>query len=170
VLQVDKAEREAWKVAPLPELIRHIVGKCHLECREDMARLETLVELSALEAGQGNPPLLEIRDMIARFCFMMRAHLAQEERNLFPALLGLQDGELPATRKASLEALRSHLEGDHEAEASMLRGIRTLTGTLAASSVPGSPQGEIHEAMKTLSERLQWHFYMENQILFPRTR
>ena len=166
----DKEQREAWKQAPLPDLVKHLVGTCHLECREDMARLETLVELVAMEEGYRRQDLISIRDKVAQFATAMRAHLALEERSLFPFILGLQDGRIPASRQESLEVLRAHLEKDHEAEASLLRSIRALTATMAEEEDPASARGRIHASMKVLSERLQMHLYLENQVLFPRTR
>lgn len=167
MLQGEKEEREAWKVAPLADLVRHLMVKCHRECRVDMANLETMVELIVLEQGLATPALVEVRDMVTRFCVGMRAHLALEERSLFPAILAL-----PAEPAGTpgLEALRAMLEADHESEAALLRSIRGLASTLAASSHAGSPETRIHEALKVLSERLQKHLYLENQVLFQRIR
>jgi regulator of cell morphogenesis and NO signaling len=166
----EKQEREAWKVMPVADLVRHLVGTCHLECRSDMAALETLSELIALEEGRRNPTLVEIRDMITRFCTTMRAHLALEERNLFPYILAVDAGEAPQGRKEQLESVKTLLEGEHEAEAGLLRSIRGLASALAATSSPGGPETRLHGAIKALSGRLQKHLYLENQVLFPRTR
>jgi regulator of cell morphogenesis and NO signaling len=158
----------AWKVAPLTDLVHHLVGTCHLECRVDMARLETLVELLVLEDGKGNRPLLDVRELIGQFCREMRAHLSLEERNLFPFILAMENGEGPANPAEALEPVRKLLEGDHETEAGLLRTIRGLAATLAAAHVPGSLLGRIQDTIKMLSERLQKHLYLENQILFRR--
>ena len=167
--QGDKEELAAWQIAPLADLVRHLVGKCHLECREDMARLETLVELTVLGEAKPQRPFLEIRELIEKFCREMRAHLTLEEHQLFPRLLGLEPGE-DLSGFQDLEALRKLLEGDHEAEASLLRSIRSLTGSLATPEEPDSQMGRIHACITILSQRLQKHLYLENQILFPRTR
>ncbi len=170
-MQLDeKQEREAWKVMPVPDLVRHLVAVCHLECRTDMADLETLAELAALEEGDRNPALVEVRDLITRFCDAMRAHLAQEERSLFPYLLALDAGRTPEGGKAHLDTVKTLLEGEHEAEAGLLRSIRGLAAALAATSQPGAPESRLHASVKHLSGRLQKHFYLENQVLFPRTR
>ena len=168
--QADKAEREAWQAAPLSVLVHHLVAVCHEECRVDMARLETLVELEALEGGSLNLDFLEVRDMISRFCTVMRTHLALEERNLFPYVIGLGDGAITPAQKEALGDMRQLLEADHEAEAGMLRTIRGLTAAMATSPDPASPESRIHEALMNLSGHLQKHFYLENQVLFPRTR
>lgn len=166
----EKQEREAWKVAPIADLVRHLVGTCHRECRADMAELETLAELIALEEGPRNPTMVEVRDMISRFCTTMRAHLALEERNLFPYILAMDAGEVPEGRKEHLESLKALLEGEHESEAGLLRSIRGLASALVATSSPGGPEGRLHDSVKALAGRLQKHLYLENQVLFPRTR
>jgi regulator of cell morphogenesis and NO signaling len=170
VLQGEKEEREAWKIAPLADLVRHIMVKCHRECRVDMANLETMVELIVLEEGLARPGLVEVRDMITRFCVGMRAHLALEERSLFPAILSLPLAPSGDPARNSVDSLRELLEGDHESEAGLLRSIRGLASSLAAEAIPGGPETRIHEALKVLSERLQKHLYLENQVLFPRIR
>lgn len=166
MLQGEKEEREAWRLAPLPDLIRHLVGTCHADCRQDLAQLETLVELAALMDADQQPELLDIRDLASRFCVGMRAHLALEERNLFPAILAQAAGRVPA---ADLETLRTLLEGDHEGEAALLRTLRTLTSGLAGRT-PGSVLERIHDTVLELASRLQKHFYLEVQILFARSR
>ena len=166
--QIEKEEMAAWKVAPLPDLVHHLVGICHLECRVDMARLETLVELLVLEEGKANQPLLDVRDLVGQFCREMRAHLSLEERNLFPFVLAMENGEGPASPAAALEPVRKLLEGDHELEAGLLRTIRGLAGTLAATGVPESLLVRIQDTLRMLSERLQKHLYLESQILFRR--
>ena len=45
---------DAWKSAPLPDLITHIVEHYHLEARVEMARLENLAEEAVL-LGDGEP-------------------------------------------------------------------------------------------------------------------
>jgi iron-sulfur cluster repair protein YtfE (RIC family) len=106
--------------------------------------------------------------MITRFCVGMRAHLALEERSLFPAILALPLDPSGVPCGNGLDSLRALLEGDHESEAALLRSIRGLASSLAAEAHPGGPETRIHEALKVLSERLQKHLYLENQVLFQR--
>ena len=170
VHQEEKAEREAWKAAPIPDLVRYLVDTCHLECRQDMARLETHAELAVLEARQRRPDLIEIRNQITRFCSGMRAHLALEERSLFPTLLARSTGTIPEILPESIEPLRRLLEGDHEAEACLLRNIRGLSAAMDSPADALGTQGRMQESIRVLSRNLQRHLYMENQILFPRAQ
>jgi len=161
----EKEERAAWMVAPLPDLVRHLVGNCHAECRVDMALLETRIELAVLEEADRNPALLEVRDAVAEFCAGMRAHLASEERYLFPHLMG-KAGAVPDPE--ALAALKEVLLADHESEASVLRGIRCLSNALSGEGGQDGRVTQVHRDLMELSRHLQNHLYLETHILFPR--
>ena len=79
----DHHEMEAWKAAPLADLVAYIVEHYHLEARLDMARMENLAEAGVLLLGGAHPGLVAIRGEVGRFCQELRAHMAMEERSLF---------------------------------------------------------------------------------------
>jgi regulator of cell morphogenesis and NO signaling len=164
---IDKVAQEAWKTAPIGDLIRHIVEHYHLETRVEMARLESHAEEAALLDGRNHPVLLELRTEIARLGTEMRAHLLLEERETFPALLGMtQNGQSPVTL---LEPMKQRLMDEHEAEAALVRRIRTLTEGFVPTEASRPAHLKLQAAIKGLSENLQQHLFLENQILFRRT-
>ncbi len=166
----EKEKLTAWQVAPLGTLIHHIVGTCHQECREDMAGLETLLALLAMEPGPSRLSLVEIRDLFAQFCAELRAHMAREERDLFPVLLAMEQGVAPGPGKAQLEVLGSLLEAEHHKEAGLLRDLRIFAAALAKDSPAESPKARVHTSLVALSVRLEDHVGLENRVLFPRMR
>jgi regulator of cell morphogenesis and NO signaling len=166
----EKENLTAWQVAPLSALILHIVGTCHRECREDMAGLETLLALLAMEPGPGHLSLVEIRDLFAQFCAELRDHLAREERDLFPVLLAMERGMAPGAGKIQIRVLGSLLEEDHGREAGLLRDLRVFAEALAADLPADRPQARIHASMAALSVRFEEHVRLENEVLFPRMR
>lgn len=157
-----------WQIAPLTDLIRHLVGTRHQECRDDMSALETLLALVAMEPGPSHLALVEIRDLVGHFCTELRAHLAREERDLFPVLLAMEQDLPSESGKASLELMRSLLEEDHGQEAGLLRDIRIFAAALATDQPADSPMTRLHSLLAGLSERLQEHIQLESQALFPR--
>jgi len=158
----------AWQVAPLGDLIRHLVGSRHQECRDDMSDLETLLALSAMEPGPAHVNLTKIRDLLAHFCTELRAHLAREEGDLFPVLLAMEQGVAPGIGKEQLGLMRSLLEEEHVREAGLLRDILAFTAALPADQPADSPQGRLHGSLAGFSARFQDHLMLENQVLFPR--
>jgi regulator of cell morphogenesis and NO signaling len=162
---IDKEAREAWKAAPIAELIRHIVERYHLETRVEMARLESIAEGAVLLDGQHSPLLLEIRAEVNRLGTEMRAHLSYEERETFPAILASQAAGRPL---ALLEPMKQTLLDEHEAEAALVRRLRTLAEGLSLLQDPRGANAKLQSSLKNLAENLQQHLFLENQILFPR--
>jgi regulator of cell morphogenesis and NO signaling len=162
---IDKEAREAWKAAPIADLIRHIVERYHLETRVEMARLESIAEGAVLLDGLNNPLLLEIRSEVTRLGTEMRAHLVYEERETFPAILDAQAGGRPM---ALQEPMKQTLLDEHEAEAALVRRLRILAEGLPLSEDPRGAYARLQSSLKTLAENLQQHLFLENQILFPR--
>lgn len=165
----EKEEREAWKTAPLSDLVHHIVERYHLEARVEIARLETHAEEAVLRAGKDNPTFVAVRDQVTRLGAEMRAHLTLEEREVFPAILDLAAGRPTTATPEFLEPLKQMLMDEHDAEAGMFRQIRTLIH----ESTPPEGALPVHEklyaSLSVLAESLQRHIFLENQILFRRT-
>ena len=161
-------ELEAWKSAPIPLLIAHIVEHYHLGARLEMARLETLSEEAVLLEGGDNLELLEVRNGIARFCREFRAHMTMEERNLFPYILDLELGRNPDSPGTLMHPLKKLLEDEHQAETGMFRRLRALAAETALPDRPWPLQGRLQHAFRTMERSLQGHIFLENQVLFRR--
>ena len=166
---IDKEAREAWKQAPIGDLVRYIVEYYHLETRVDMARLESYAEEAALLDGKQDPALLEIRTEIARLCTEMRAHLVFEERETFPAIMKTCREGASLDPHDLLSSMKKLLVDEHEAEAALVRRIRTLTETYVPCAETRGVHLKLQATLKTLSENLQQHLFLENQVLFLRT-
>ncbi len=164
----EQDQLAAWQVAPLTDLIRHLVGTRHQECRDDMSQLETLLALLAMEPGPFHLSLVEIRDLLSPFCREMRAHLAREEQDLFPVLLAAEQGMTLGIGKEEVELLRSLLEEEHGREVGLLDDINVFTAALATDLPADSPLVRLRTSLAGLSVRFQEHIKLENQVLFPR--
>ena len=164
----EKDQLAVWQVAPLTDLIRHLVGVRHQECRDDMAQLETLLALNALEAGSFHLAMVELRDLVTPFCRELRAHLAREEQDLFPVLMAGEQGMTPGVGKEEMGLMRSLLEEEHVRELGLLDDIKVFTSALASGLPADSPLARLHASMARLSARFQEHVRLENQVLFPR--
>lgn len=165
-----KEDLTAWQAATLADLVRHIVGTRHRECREDMAEVETLLSLLAMEPGEKHLSLVEIQNLVGHFCADLRGHLAREERDLFPVLLALEQNPAPGVDPSQLGLLGSLLAEDHVKEAGLLHDIRFLADALATDLPADSPQARLHAAVGNLAEHFEGHVQLEDKALFPRLR
>ncbi len=162
-----RAELDAWKEAPLTELVQHILKRYHRETRFGMAELESLAEEAASLEGHRIPVLLAIRDEVDLFCTEMRAHLKMEEVTLFPAILAKDQGR-DVDVKTELQDPIELFEDEHTAAAGLLKRIRRLTNgfTPPADAVP--IQASLYVACEALADSLVRHIYLENEVLFKR--
>lgn len=163
----DKAELDGWKAASTVDLIHHIVQRYHREARMEMARLESQVDEAVLLEGKHFPVLVEIQGEVDRLCEELRAHLAMEERTLFPAILDLEAGRAPSISEEFLVPARL-LEDEHEAAASLLQRIRILTEGFNPPEGARAVQRRLFDSFQILAESLYRHIYLENQVLFKR--
>jgi regulator of cell morphogenesis and NO signaling len=157
-----------WQVAPITDLVRHLVGTRHQECRDDMSQLETLLALLAMEPGPFHLALVEIRNLLSPFCMELRAHLAREEQDLFPVLLATEQGLTPGIGKEELGLLRSLLEEEHGHEVGLLDDLNVFTAALATDLPADSPLVRLRASLAGLSARFKEHIRLENKVLFPR--
>jgi len=164
----DNRQLEAWRTASTPDLILHIIDYYHLEARQELARMETLAEQAVLLEGAGQPALIRLRDQVARFCLEMRAHMAMEERRLFPGMLDRDQGRGLDPDGTLVAALKKLLEEEHDAETRLFWRLRCLTADAAGAAGDGSILARLHHSFWTLEQSLHDHMFLENQILFRR--
>jgi regulator of cell morphogenesis and NO signaling len=163
------SEIEAWKNAPLPDLVTHIIERYHLEARVEMARMENLAEEAfLLLGGDGYPDLLALRNEIARFCKEFRAHMTMEERSLFPYLLERDQSWAAGGRVGLMPPLVKLLEDEHQAETALFRRLRALAEGLIPPAGARNLQARLLQSFKALEKSLQGHIFLENQVLFRR--
>lgn len=164
---LQRAELDVWKEAPLTDLVRHILKRYHRETRLGMAELESLAEEAASMEGHRLPVLLAIRDEVDLFCTEMRAHLKMEEVTLFPAILAKDQGR-EVDEKAELMDPLELFEDEHVAAAGLLKRIRRLTNDFTPPPEAVPLQTDLYKACEELAESLVQHIYLENEILFKR--
>jgi iron-sulfur cluster repair protein YtfE (RIC family) len=160
-------ELEAWRTAPLLDLVTHIIEHYHLGARVEMARIETFAEAACLLEAGDHPELVEIRNETARFCREFRAHMTMEERSLFPCILDLGQGQGRAgTGPVELmQPLKKLLEDEHQAEVGLFQRIRDLAND---SALPPGPRSRLAHSLKALEQSLYPHIYLESQVLYRR--
>ena len=165
---LEKEQLAQWMSAPLEDLVRHIVERYHLEGRLEIARLEAQAEEAVLLGDRHNPALIQIRNEVCRFANEMRSHLQLEEREIFPVILELAYGMPPTQLAGPLSAIKQMMEKEHEAEASILRGIRSLAAACATGSGASALPEAFHTTLRGITTSLQRHFFLETQILMKR--
>lgn len=152
-------EARDWLSAPLPELCAHIVEEHHARLRWELPRLSELAERAASVHGDVRPELHDLRDELEQLRTELEEHIAEEERELFPALAA--GGSLDPGR---LE----RLEREHDGAGTRLRRLRELGGDYATAGALCSTHRTLLQGLHSLELDLHQHVHEENNVLFPR--
>lgn len=158
-LEPVAAESTDWTTVPLAELCAHVVETHHGRLRWDLPRLSDLATRAAAVHGDELPLLHELRDELARLRYELEEHIAEEERDLFPALV------------AGVAVDHSELERlirDHDTAGARLRRLRKLAGDYVAETALCNTHRALLQGLHGLELDMHQHVHEENNILFPR--
>jgi regulator of cell morphogenesis and NO signaling len=161
----EREELYRCQDAPLKDLVQYIVERYHQEAKVELARLEALADEAVLLAGGTDPGLLALRDEVGRFADELRAHMRQEERRVFPALLVMEEGSpVPAPLRDPLNLL----EEEHAASSGLLERIHGLTQGFTDPAAAHEVHRRLFETFRQLADSLRRHVYLESHVLFKR--
>ena len=152
-------ESRDWLSAPVAELCAHIVEEHHGRLRWDLPRLSELAERAVAVHGDQLPALHELRAEFEQLRAELEAHIAEEERELFPLLAA--GGSLDQTQ---LEQLLQ----EHDTAGLPLRRLRELGGGYATEGALCNTHRGLLQGLHGLELDLHQHVHEENNILFPR--
>lgn len=157
-----------WAQAPIPDLVRHIQNRHHVYTRQELARLERLLEEAANGHGEQHPELKQIRGHFLNLKDDLLKHLDMEERVLFPSILTSgTEGREPAF--ATLDDLHRLALKEHEAAEELFQNIGVITRNFSLPLGAAPVVRSLYLGLRDLEEDLFVHIYLENHLLFPRT-
>jgi regulator of cell morphogenesis and NO signaling len=158
VEELPTNERD-WTTVPLPELCDHIVADHHDRLREELPRLDALLEKVVRAHGDERPSVVELRDTFTALRGDLEEHLAAEEEQLFPLVR--------AGGPYDAEQVRE-LEHDHEWAGSALARMRELTDGYDLEQAMCNTHRATLDGLHELELNLHQHIHEENNVLFPR--
>jgi regulator of cell morphogenesis and NO signaling len=156
--EAPTGERD-WTTVPLTELCDHIVSEHHDRLREDLPRLDALLEKVVRAHGDERPSLFELRDTFIALRGELEEHLAAEEAVLFPLVRA--GGPYDADQLGALEH-------DHESAGSTLARMRELTDGYDLDQGLCNTHRATLDGLRELERDLHQHIHEENNVLFPR--
>lgn len=156
--------RSTWADAPLSLLVTHIVDRHHVFTRSEVERLRGMLDKVARVHGENHPYMIEVATIFRRFGDEMVAHMAKEERALFPAIVSLES-HAPAL---DLSMPIRVMTAEHETAGADLETMRRLTKDYTP---PEGACNTFRAALAGLAELeadLHEHVHLESNVLFPR--
>jgi len=157
-----------WMKATLPELVHHIVHHHHVFTREELVRIQGLLDRSLATPGPSQAALARIKVHFAALSRDLVAHFQMEERNLFPAICAAENGGVtPISVSTPSEQART-VSAEHQAAEELFHNIRLLTADYDVPPEAGDDLRIIYLGLRNLEDDLHLHLFLENHILFPR--
>lgn len=157
----------------LQELIAHIVNTHHQFTREEIVRLQALLDKVCAAHGKNHPELLTIREVFQALAQELSLHLMKEENILFPYVVRMEesvvqkDPILPAPF-GSVQNPVHMMMLEHDGAGESLRRIRAASNNFALPADACTSYQVLYQALQGFEADLHQHIHLENNLLFPR--
>jgi len=162
-----------FRSANLNDLVTHILDKHHVYTKEEMARLEALIEKVIGAHGENHPELRQIGGVFQKLCAELRPHMFKEEQILFPYIIEtensvLQNRPAPFAPFGTVNNPVRMMMMEHDTAGDLLRELRALSSNYAVPPDGCISYKTLYQALETFEQDLHEHIHLENNILFPR--
>ncbi|MEY7848075.1 iron-sulfur cluster repair di-iron protein [Natrarchaeobius sp. A-rgal3] len=150
----------------LSGLVDDIVENHHDYLRAELPSLERVVRKVTRVHGDTHPELHGIESDFLDLKAEVEAHIVDEEENVFPVVVALEE-ESSAASSAELVEAFDHLEDEHEAAASLLADIRAKSDDYAIPEDACTSYRNVLDRLEMLEGDMHRHVHTENNVLFP---
>jgi regulator of cell morphogenesis and NO signaling len=158
--EADAEPPTRWELAPLPELVNHIVTHYHRRLRE---ALPTLIQMAhKVEARHRDKPTCPtgLAPFLEQLQRSVLDHLHKEETILFPAIVRQSNARLSSPIYV--------MELEHLHHKSDLQHLRAVTNDLTPPADACTTWRTLYASLAELERELMEHIHLENNILFRR--
>jgi regulator of cell morphogenesis and NO signaling len=159
--------------ATLGALVGHILDKHHVYTKEEMARLEPLIEKVISAHGENHPELRSLGGLFQQLCADLRPHMLKEEQILFPYIIEMERSAVenrpaPFPPFGTVKNPVRMMMMEHETVGDLLRELRALSSNYTVPPDGCISYQTLYQALEAFEKDLHQHIHLENNILFPR--
>ena len=159
--------------ATLGELVGYILDKHHVFTKEEMARLEPLIEKVISAHGENHPELRGVGGLFQQLCADLTPHMLKEEQILFPYIIEMERSAVenrpaPFPPFGTVKNPVRMMMMEHETVGDLLRELRALSSNYTVPSDGCISYQTLYQALEAFEKDLHQHIHLENNILFPR--
>lgn len=171
--QSSALDETQWNDASLTEVMAHIVNKFHTAARQDIVRLQPLLEKVCSKHGAAHPELLSIKELFAAIAQELYPHMLKEEQFVFPYLQQMETAVLAQQPISpaffgSVQTPIAKLLTDHDDAGALTSKIRALSNNYAAPAAACPSYLGLYQGLKEFERDLHQHVHLENNLLFPK--
>lgn len=162
-----------WQQTSVASLLAYIVDKHHVFTRNELGRLERLLNKVCSVHGQNHPELLKLQRLFQTLKEDLVPHMQKEEQVLFPYIEQLEKAVLnhQEVQKPFFVTVQNPVRMmmfEHDAAGDILRKMREVTGNYSVPSEVCVSYRTLYEALQDFEYDLHQHIHLENNLAFPR--
>ena len=166
-------ELESWQKARLSELMSHIVSRHHGFVREEVPRLESLLQKVASKHEESHPELEHIHAVWNALVGELTVHMLKEEQVLFPYISNLEQAVLarlpePVAFFGTVKNPVRAMMHEHDAAGNLLKQLREASRDFTPPPDGCGSYVALYQGLEVFEKDLHLHVHLENNILFPR--
>lgn len=157
----------------LGNLIEHIVTTHHVYLKQEIPRLQQLLNKVVSVHGEKHSELGRIQQTFQEMSAELNSHMMKEEHILFPHIIALENAvnsgrpkPRPAFGTVSNPVHMMQLE--HDSAGAALKSISELSNNYTPPEKACLSYKTLYSALKEFESDLHQHVHLENNILFPR--
>jgi regulator of cell morphogenesis and NO signaling len=167
------AQPVAAQSGTLMELIDYIIDKHHVFTREEMDRINALLEKVCSKHGENHPEVVSVRTLFNHLCDDLKPHMYKEEAVLFPYIKAMEQAinhktAMPFAPFGTVNNPVRMMMSEHDTAGDILRELRAATGDYAAPPDACMSYRALYGALEGFEIDLHQHIHLENNVLFPR--
>ena len=177
VLDQDNVNTGAtdWNTVPVTTLTDHILETHHIFMKEQLPRLDILLEKVQKTHGARHGKMLQnLRYAFGALRGELEPHLLKEEQMLFPVIKGIDAfiagaGPRPVVHGGSVVNPIRQMEYEHENTGHVLTEMRWITYDYRLPEDACPTFTALYDGLKAMEADLHEHIHLENNILFPKS-
>lgn len=169
----SQGETIDWSGQSLANLMNHIVETHHTFCRQEVARLEPLLDKVIQAHGAAHPELRRIKTLFSGLSKELLMHLTKEEQTLFPYISRMEESVtqgIPFPRPAfgTVQNPVRMMVLEHDNAGAAFHEMRNLSGGYQLPPDGCNSYRALYHGLKSFESDMHQHVHLENNILFPR--
>lgn len=167
------SEQRDWRAESLSSLANYILEKHHTFTRDEIARLNGMLDKVCGVHGQNHPELKQIQQVFTNLGNDLTTHMFKEEQILFPYIFQLdaavsRGSAVPFSPFGTVRNPIRMMMFEHDNAGAMLREIRDLSKKFTVPPDGCTSFHSLYEGLEGFEQDLHQHIHLENNLLFPR--
>ena len=162
-----------WAATSMEALVNHILSKHHEYVRNEIPRLQKILEKVEAVHGKNHPNVVTVNRLFGELAQELASHMLKEEDVLFPYVIKMERAVLagssaPPAFFGSVRNPTAAMVQEHEAAGELLGEIRKSCDDFKVPPDVCTTFRAMYQGLEEFERDLHQHIHLENNILFPR--